>query len=380
MKKIIFDLSVCQPIGKSVFHGGGVYGYIVLKKLVEKYPGNISVYYNSTRFLPHDISDIIKSNNIDLYDSNELSLSQLWDKGVYSKLYSPLYSKSYDTLMKNNVPLMVTIHGLRALEMNRDSKEQMYADSIKEYLKAIIKKTFIYNFLTKKYYLMYNDLLKYKNGTIITVSEHSKASIKYFYPYADVNRIKVIYSPNTTQLSDSNENAVSERYYLIVSANRWIKNAYRAIKAFDRVFDIGYNFKVYIVGIDKDHKIVRKLNNKNKFRFFEYLDRNEYESILKKAYCLVYPTLNEGFGYPPLECMKYKVPVIASAISSIPEICQDGVSYCNPYSIDEIANRILQMENIDYHNIIGEKGYNRFLVIKNKQDSDLNNLVEQIIS
>lgn len=68
-------------------------------------------------------------------------------------------------------------------------------------------------------------------------------------------------------------------------------------------------------------------------------------SLYQNAYLFVYPTLNEGFGYPPIEAMQFATPVICSAITSTTEICGDSVLYFNPYSIDEIKNRILMMEN-----------------------------------
>ena len=41
------------------------------------------------------------------------------------------------------------------------------------------------------------------------------------------------------------------------------------------------------------------------------------------ACALIYPSINEGFGLPPLEAMACGVPVIASNVSSIPEVVGD---------------------------------------------------------
>ena len=45
--------------------------------------------------------------------------------------------------------------------------------------------------------------------------------------------------------------------------------------------------------------------------------------------------------------MQFAKPVICSAITSTTEICGDSVLYFNPYSIDEIKNRILMMDSGD---------------------------------
>jgi glycosyltransferase involved in cell wall biosynthesis len=47
----------------------------------------------------------------------------------------------------------------------------------------------------------------------------------------------------------------------------------------------------------------------------------------------VYPSLYEGFGFPPLEAMSLGCPVLAARSSSIPEICGEDVFYFEP-SID----------------------------------------------
>ena len=97
------------------------------------------------------------------------------------------------------------------------------------------------------------------------------------------------------------------------------------------------------------------------------------------AYAFIYPTLNEGFGYPPLEAMKYGVPVITTAFSSIPEICGDAVLYSNPYSIEEIANRILQLEDEKLYSVLKKKSMERYNWILGKQIQDLDALIDYIL-
>ena len=52
---------------------------------------------------------------------------------------------------------------------------------------------------------------------------------------------------------------------------------------------------------------------------------------------LVFPSLYEGFGFPPLEAMAAGVPVAASRAASIPEVCGDGAAYFDPTSVDEMS-------------------------------------------
>lgn len=79
---------------------------------------------------------------------------------------------------------------------------------------------------------------------------------------------------------------------------------------------------------------------------------------------IIYPSLNEGFGYPPLEAMRYGVPVIASAIASIPEILDNAALYFAPFSVEEFQNRIMQMTENQVHSDYSKRSIERFKIIK----------------
>lgn len=384
--KILFDLSVCQPIGNSKFHGGGVYGYVVLKKLVEIGKNSLVVYYDGRRFLDDSVYSLLLEENVIMVDSSQSYLNDCITKYAIDILYSPLFRPEYKQVIdksNRNVRLFVTIHGLRNQEMNRDNEEWLYATNISQWLKAIIKQTSYYARLTAKYHRELEWLFFNSRVHVITVSNHSKNSIAFYYPNANLNQISVFYSPSTNNSSWQNTIPYysDKSYYLIVSAGRWIKNAYRAIKAFDKLFNSGKlnNKNVVVVGLSKKSFVYKRIRNKERYIFLDYVDRTLLESLYKGAYAFIYPSLNEGFGYPPLEAMKYNVPVIASGIASIPEVCGDAVLYVNPYSEDEIAIRILQLEDIDTYKRMQTRSWERFKLIEEKQEVDLNNLAQTIL-
>lgn len=52
--------------------------------------------------------------------------------------------------------------------------------------------------------------------------------------------------------------------------------------------------------------------------------------LYRGAELLVYPSLYEGFGLPPLEAMSAGCPVLVSRTSSLPEVCGDAAHYFDP--------------------------------------------------
>jgi glycosyltransferase involved in cell wall biosynthesis len=80
----------------------------------------------------------------------------------------------------------------------------------------------------------------------------------------------------------------------------------------------------------------------------EYVDRrglvpeDELRELYRRAGALVFPSLYEGFGLPPLEAMASGCPVAASNAGSIPEVVGDAAVLFDPLDPEAIAAGILQ--------------------------------------
>jgi glycosyltransferase involved in cell wall biosynthesis len=59
--------------------------------------------------------------------------------------------------------------------------------------------------------------------------------------------------------------------------------------------------------------------------------------LYSTASALVFPSLEEGFGMPILEAMSYRLPVITSNSSSMPEVAGDAALLVDPLSVSEIG-------------------------------------------
>ncbi len=65
-------------------------------------------------------------------------------------------------------------------------------------------------------------------------------------------------------------------------------------------------------------------------RFLGRVSDAGLKALYENALGLVFPSLTEGFGLPPVEAMRCGCPVIATTGGAVPEICGDVVSYVDP--------------------------------------------------
>ena len=65
----------------------------------------------------------------------------------------------------------------------------------------------------------------------------------------------------------------------------------------------------------------------------------DLKKIIASALAQVYASYFEGFGIPILEAMYCDIPVISSAVTSMPEVGGDAVLYVDPASVDSISQR-----------------------------------------
>lgn len=67
------------------------------------------------------------------------------------------------------------------------------------------------------------------------------------------------------------------------------------------------------------------------------------KALYQAAGCFVFPSRYEGFGLPVVEAMASACPVVAADIPVLREICADAVIYCDPFSPEDIADRVLRV-------------------------------------
>lgn len=183
---------------------------------------------------------------------------------------------------------------------------------------------------------------------IVVVSEATKREcLKYLG--VDESKLHVIpngLDPHFTVITDTaklqearRKYTLPERYILFVGTLEPRKNLTGLIQAFARLPD---GFQLVIVGArgwlyNDLFRLVKALDLGDRVHFLGYVPVKDLVYLYNLAELFVYPSLYEGFGFPPLEAMACGVPVIASETSSLPEVVGDAGVLVDPGDPDMLT-------------------------------------------
>lgn len=141
---------------------------------------------------------------------------------------------------------------------------------------------------------------------------------------------------------------IDKPYILFVGTIQPRKNITRLIEAFSLLSDKFPRLTLIIAGnkgwmYDEIFAAPKKLGIEKRVKFIGYTTENDLLELYNHAACFCLPSLFEGFGLPLLEAMACGCPVIASRISSMPEVVGGAGLLVDPYNTKDIAIKIEQM-------------------------------------
>lgn len=372
--KLLFDLRATQPNLSGKRHGGGRYGEVIFFRMAEN-GIKFSCFYDSAKWLNPEVKKVTDEKGIPLIDIAGKKLQEIVDEGGFDRVYSCLLDA--ETSHLSNCEVYATIHGLRGLESKLNKCFWDYKNSLREQIKFILKWP-VYGLWVEREKRRWRNVYVNTKAKLVEVSEHTKHSVLVYFPEMQGREMPVFYSPNTSTGSAEPVDR-GERYFFCVSGNRWEKNNLRALEAFDRLLDCGLlsGVRMKVAGAQRDN-FKHKFRHAEAFDFLGYVTDAELERLYAGAYLFVYPSLNEGFGYPPIEAMRYGVPVIASPLSSMAEVCDAGALYFNPFSVEEIMNRMLMMMDPERHAEFSARALAQHRKVSARQEHDLEAMIEYI--
>ena len=204
---------------------------------------------------------------------------------------------------------------------------------------------------------------------IITPSKSSKQGIVDEFNCKKANITVINNGIDTNEFSPVNEVTRNEfRLITTASADVPLKGLDFSLKALKKLKKDFPNMHLIVIGFIKKgghtEKLIKKLGLENDVTFKSNLTKNEIKDCYSKSSIAIVSSLYEGFGYPVIEAMSCEVPLIATNVSSIPELTSEFAKLVDSKNEEMIYQSVKDiLAEYDKYKKIAIKG--RQHVIKN---------------
>ena len=240
-----------------------------------------------------------------------------------------------------NIPLILTLHDIIFLEPRDKSNKSLYQNMGWLYRRLVVPRI-----LNKcKKIITVSDFEKKNIISKLSIPEEKMVMIyngynDWFKPVQDLERIyqKYIDEPG---------------YFFFLGNTDPKKNTERTLIAYSKYLEKS-DVKRKLLMADLDQSFLDDIIERNHIENIRknivipgYIINSDLPYIYNNAFAFLYTSLRESFGIPLLEAMACGTPVITSSTSSMPEIGGQHAILVNPESSDEIAQKMLELENND---------------------------------
>jgi glycosyltransferase involved in cell wall biosynthesis len=243
--------------------------------------------------------------------------------GQYVKMQKPTvvhYTKAAIPLRSTGIPTVVTIY-----------------DIIPEFLPET------QSFLRRMYWPAVLRHASNHADHIITISEQSKKDIIQQY---QISEDKITVTPlavNASHFYPRPKSNTAKPYILFVGTRDQRKNISSLIRSF-AALSKEIPHQLVIAGKsahknDESKQIVQELSIQNRVEFREYIPYEDLPQLYSDADLFVWPSVYEGWGFPPQEAMACGTPVIVSDGGSLPEVVGDA-GIVVPFSTSNLHMRM----------------------------------------
>lgn len=252
-----------------------------------------------------------------------------------------LHCTSNTAPVKCPVPLVLTLHDIIFLEKRQSSSRSLYQEMGWHYRRLVVPR-------------ILSECRK-----IITVSNFECNRIREALnlPKDRLTAVYNGYSPHFRQMPPAPEivhkYVPSDDYLFFLGNTDPKKNTPRVLKAYGLYLRQSKHKRPLLIADLKEEAIDGILSAegikevKPYLSFPGYIPNADLAALYNGAFAFLYPSLRESFGIPMLESMACGTPVIAGNTSAMPEIAGEGALLADPLDENDIARKILLLEEYD---------------------------------
>lgn len=220
----------------------------------------------------------------------------------------------------------------------------------------------MFNRTNSLYLRTFTRLALKRAGLVLAVSESAKRDIVLLYGIPE-ERIQVVYNgldrrfrplPADLIQDFKSRKGLPDAFYYYHGTLEPRKNVGGLIRAYAQL-PASLRRKMPLIisgGLGWMYEPVLQLGRSlpDDIRFVGYVDDEELPLWYNAATVFVFPSLYEGFGFPPLEAMACGLPTIVSNRGSLPEIVANGAVIADPVNTELLASemaKLAESKNVD---------------------------------
>lgn len=348
-------------------------GILGPESLIFKYKNNPFKYYlHRTRF---DFAAYFKNHKI--FNKRNIHIHEWKNYRRSKKIYKPHFEKLTNILEVDDKLILIDSTWL-PINVNMYFKVKEYGVKIYTFVYDLIPILFpanmvkemnlaFYSWLSKSieytdFYITDSESCK-KDLLAFLESHNSKLEVKVL-PLVQIGVPSKIQKPkisfNNEYLNQFHEigglelhckNVLADKFILSVGTLEIRKNLWRLVLAWKKLLDQGYSDIPRLVlvgkrGWNNTHFWDLMNSTGNLYGYVSILENvndMELEALYKNCLFVAMVSRYEGWGLPVGEALSYGKTAVVSNTSSLPEVGRDLVEYCDPASIESIANSVKKL-------------------------------------
>lgn len=184
-------------------------------------------------------------------------------------------------------------------------------------------------------------------SAILCISENTKRDLLSIYGIPE-SRIRVTLLAPSFERPVGGDAGTAPRgpYFLYVGGRKFHKNFAGLLRAFSRVASAVGDVTLCVVGRpfnDDERRLLEDGHVAERVKNLGQVDDATLAVLYRQSVALVYPSLYEGFGIPPLDAMLCGTAVIAARTSSLPEVTGNAALFFDPNGGHDLEDRMLEI-------------------------------------
>lgn len=320
--------------------GIGWFSYEVIRRLVKKYPEHEFIFFFDR---PYDKQFIFGPNVNPVVLFPPARHATLWYWWFEWSLHRALKRYKADVFLSPDGFLSLRSK-VKTVMVTHDIAHMHFPEQI-PYHGRVFYKYFVPKYLQQA-------------DQIITVSSFTKEDILHHYSI-EAEKIAVAcngcreeFQPlsEAQKVNVKAQYAEGEEYFFYLGAVHPRKNVHRLISAFDIFKQRTHSRLKLLIGgrLAWQTGLVKSAYEQAKYKsdilLLGYVEEKALPLLMGAAHALTYLSVFEGFGVPLLEAMHCEVPILASNVTSIPEVVGEAGLLVDPENIETIAQAMEKMD------------------------------------